>query len=153
MNMKNYRIFKDGDSPAQPEEKSSIKSIRIFRDKRNIWAFHCPKGTFGLAPAPITRKTLSPTIWGADKIIKSVTSLKKIDRPEDGFNLLFSDELFLNCDARLVFEEKFHDGWIYKIEPEYLDFNTKQKIFACPYLKLYFSEPPENVFVKLEKEK
>lgn len=151
--MKDHKIFKDEDSPAQPEKESSIKSIRIFRDKRNAWHFHCPKGTFGLAPALITRKTLSPTIWGADRIIKSVTALKKMDRPEDGFNLLFSDELFLNCDARLVFEEKFHDGWIYKIEPEYLDFNTKQKIFACPYLKLYFSEPPENVFVKLEKEK
>jgi len=151
MNIKDHRIFKNEDSP-EPEKESSIKSIRIFRDQKNTWAFHCTKGTFGLAPAPITRKTLSPIIWGADKIIKSVTSLKKIDRPEDGFNLLFSNELFLNCDARLVFEEKFHDGWIYKIEPEYLDFNTKQKIFACSYLKLYFSEPPENVFVKLEKE-
>jgi len=150
MNNEDNRIFKC-DENLKKEKKDYIKSIRIFKDKRNIWAFHCNKGTFGLAPAPITKKTLSPTIWGADKIIKSVTSLKEIKNPEEGFNLFFSDELFFNCDARLVFEEKFHDGWIYKIKPEFLDFNTNQKIFACPYLKLYFKEPPQNVFVRIEK--
>jgi hypothetical protein len=50
--------------------------------------FYIQNSSYDLAPAGITDVVLSPLVIGADRLITLGCKIKKIDNPEQGFDLL-----------------------------------------------------------------
>ena len=132
-------------------EKIGVEVIRPFK-KSNRWVFEKDGHTYDMAPAEALEVNLSPLVIGADKIISIGCKMKGIESPEEGFNLLFSQNYFPNADVKLVYVEEKFGGWIYSVE----ELNLKgllpgQSAWVCSYMGLYFSGPPKNIYLKAEK--
>lgn len=144
MNFKNQSIFEKN------IEKSNLKKIYLNKDHNSNWYFQDNKGNkFILAPSAFVEMSFSPLIAGANKAILFGCKQKNID-PSNGINLYFSEEQFLDADVRIEFKEIFFDGWIYDIYPENIKVDPGQKIWACNYLKLYYQQPPEKLYLRIE---
>lgn len=130
--------------------KLGVNAVKCLQ-KNNRWVFAKDNSFYDMAPANITDYLLSPIVFGADKLIQIGCKLKNIHNPEDGFLLLFSENYFPNADVKLNFSENKFDGWIYKVE----SLNIKgllpdQGAWICPYMKFYYDEPPQTLYLKLE---
>lgn len=130
-------------------EKSNIKKIYLNKEN-SIWYFEDEfKKRHTLAPAKIVEMTISPLVAGVDKAIFFACKNKNIDS-KNGLYLYFSEEEFIDCDFKLEFYQNFFDGWIYNVFSEKIKLDFGQKVWACSYLKLYYSEPPKVIYLKIE---
>lgn len=83
-------------------------------------------------------------VAGMDLIIDKAT--EHLDRPEKGFNLLFSDAPFPGFEITLeqieIDEPSYGGQWYYC--------DRFNKIgWLCPALLLYYSEAPKSIYVKV----
>jgi hypothetical protein len=131
-------------------EKIGVKKIKPFvKDGR--WVFEINSKIYDMAPAQITEVYLSPLVIGIDKIIVSGCKIKGIKNPENGFNLLFSEQYFPNADVKFNFTEQKFNGWIYSVEELNLKgLRPDQSAWICSYMSLYFSSPPKTIYIKAE---
>ena len=133
-------------------EKIGAKSIKPFV-YNGRWVFEKDNVKYDLAPASMTEMTFSPLIIGVDKMISTATKKKDILSPENGFNLLFSNEYFPNADVKLDLIEPKFDGWLYSLE----ELNLKgtmpgQKVWICPYMAFFYEDSaPETMYIKFEE--
>jgi hypothetical protein len=132
-------------------EKIGVNVIRPFK-KNDRWVFTHNNTNYDLAPAGITDVCLSPLVIGVDRLIALGCNLKKINNPEEGFDLLFSEQYFPNADVKFNFKEEKFDGWIYDVE----ELNLKgllpgQAAWICPYMRFYYQEIPRTLYLKVEK--
>jgi len=132
-------------------EKIGASVVYPFK-KNNRWVFKKDGQVYDMAPAQATEAALSPLVIGADRIISIGCKLKNIENPEDGFALIFSQEYFPNADVKFNLVEDKFNGWIYEVE----ELNLKgllpgQSAWVCPYMILYYKEPPKTIYLKIEK--
>lgn len=131
-------------------DKIGVNTLRPFKSKER-WVFKYNETLYDLAPAGIMDVVLSPLIVGVDKLISIVCQLKSIPNSEEGFTLLFSEQFFPNADAKLNFSDQKHGGWIYGIEELNLKgFMPGQRVWLCPYMAMYYLEPPKTLYIKME---
>lgn len=134
------------------EEKKEefIKKIFINKNAKGIWYFENESGRHNLAPAALAQLSMSPLIAGADRAILFGCKQKNIN-PENGIYLYFSENEFIDPDIRLEFNQKLFEGWVYNVFPEKIKTDPNQKIWACNYLQMYYKNPPQKIYLKLEK--
>ena len=131
-------------------EKIGVHTIRPFK-KDGRWVFQKDGKTWEMAPGQLTDATLSPIIVGADRMILNGCALKNIPNPENGFLVLFSEQWFPGCDVKLAFKENKFDGWLYDVESQSLNgVMPGQGAWICPYMKMYYKEPPKTLYLKME---
>jgi len=106
--------------------------------------------TFNLEPPEAVKISLPPYVEGVDWFVRSAMVAKGLEC--EYMKVTFCDSLFLGCDANLSYMDSAFGGWIYKIKSEFLRFKTDRKLWICPQMKLYFENPPSNLFISLEKE-
>lgn len=116
----------------------------------NRWVFERSGKLYDMAPANFTDYILSPLVIGVDKLINIGCSHKKFPKTEK-VKIIFSENYFPNADVKFNLHEMKYDGWIYKIE----ELNLKglmpgQSAWICPYLGIYFTKPPQSMYVKIE---
>jgi hypothetical protein len=131
-------------------DKIGVNVIRPFKSNGR-WIFNYNNKKYDMAPAGIMDVVLSPLIIGADRLIEIGCQMKGISNPENGFNLLFSENYFPNADIKLNFKEIKHGGRIYSVE----EINLKgimpgQSAWLCPYMEFYYPQPPDVLYLKLE---
>lgn len=143
MSFKNHTIF------GERKDDQNIKKIFIKKNSRGDWCFEKDGQYLNMAPAQITKMTLSPIVAGADRLIKYGCELKNINY-DKGIYLYFSEEEFMHCDVRMEFDEKLYDGWLYNVYSEKISIEKGQKAWACSYLSLYYENPPKKVYLKIE---
>jgi len=136
-------------------EKTDLEKIGVNAIKPIIhngrWAFERNGRKYDIAPAAIMDMTLNPLVIGADKFITLACKLKDIN-PETEFLLLFSENYFPNADVTLLLKEPKANGWIYSINELNLNgFVAGQSVWVCPYIIMYYLEPPKTIYLKIEK--
>ena len=82
-----------------------------------------------------------PFVEGADKIIDVV--VKDLEKPEEGFYLIFSADPFPNYKIKFNRENEEYGGWWYS--SEFLNMRG----WLCPALFLYFDVAPLNIYIKV----
>jgi len=133
-------------------EKIGVNTIRPFK-KDGRWVFRKDTKIWDMAPSQITDVSLSPIVIGADRMILAGCALKKIQNPENGFLILFSEQWFPGCDVKLALKENKYDGWLYDVESENLQgLMPGQGAWICPYMNMYYENPPKNLYIKIEKD-
>jgi hypothetical protein len=138
----------------QEEQEYKRMGVDIIRpySLSGRWVFEKDTRTYDFAPAQVVDAMLDPVIVGADKLISVGCRLKGIEEPEKGFFVLFSTNYFPNADVKLIFVESKFDGWVYSVEALNLKgVPANQYAWVCSYLKLQYSNPPENIFLRIEK--
>lgn len=131
-------------------EKIGVNTIRPFK-KDGRWVFNKDGKIWDMAPAQLTDISLSPVVVGADRMILAGCALKKIQTPENGFLVLFSEQWFPGCDVKLTLKENKFDGWLYDVTPESLQgLMPGQGAWICPYMKMYYNNPPQTLYLKIE---
>lgn len=121
----------------------------LQRDGR--WVFKHANQYYDMAPASFTEYILNPMIIGADRLIHIGCKLREIKNPQNGFWMLFSENYFPNSDVLFEFIEQKYDGWIYKVnEMNLKGLMPDQSAWICPYMKFYYPEPPEKLYLKIE---
>lgn len=145
-------IFNRDEQEKSDFEKIGVRVVQPFINKKNgRWVFDHEGTLYDMAPAGLTDAVLSPVIMGADRMIRAGCGLKNIDNPEDGFNLLFSNEEFPGCDVKLTKVEPRFDGWVYNVESVNLaGVMQGQQAWVCPYIIFYFKDPPDVIYLKME---
>lgn len=144
-------IFESSEPTGKSElERMDINTFVVKKSNGN-WVFEKDGSFYSFAPPMFAEMTLSPVIFGADKLINYGCKFKGMVGYEDGFNLLVSSSYFPACDIRLTYAEPFYDGWIYEVDGENLKgFMEQQKTWMCPYLKMYYDKPPFKLYLKME---
>ena len=132
-------------------EKIGVNIIRPFMSNGR-WMFEKNGKNYDMAPAGIMDVVLSPLVIGADKLIALGCKLKNIKDYENGFLLLFSEEYFPNADVKFTLLEPKANGWIFNVE----ELNLKgllpgQAAWVCPYMVMYYPEPPKTLYLKIEE--
>lgn len=131
-------------------EKIGAVAIECLQ-KNGRWVFRKDESLFDLAPAGATEFALSPIVWGIDRLIGNGAKLLGIKNPEKGCLLIVSKEFLPKAAVKLNYLEPQFDGWIYSVEELNLTgLLPGQKAWICPYMKYFFKDPPECIFVKIE---
>lgn len=130
-------------------EKIGVNVLQVSL-KDGKWVFEHKNSFYDLAPAQIMDVVLSPLIIGVDKLVMAGCQVKKI-KPENGFKLLFSETYFPNSDVKLNYREVKAQGWIYDIESLNLQVMRGQAAWICPYMQMYYTEPPKTFYIKIEQ--
>jgi hypothetical protein len=128
------------------------KIITIVPHKHNgYWMFEKNNKFYNIGLSNEAKLNLSPLIWGIDKLMIEACKNKNIQNYEKGFKLMFSLDFFFKCDVKIEYLDTLFGGWVYKILPEYfVDVPENQKVWICPYLNFYFSNPPNILYVKVD---
>lgn len=130
--------------------KIGVNVIKCLQSKAR-WVFEKDGMYYDMAPANYTEYALSPMIIGADRLIQVGCQIKSLAKPEEGFNLLFSENYFPNADVLFHFKEIKFDGWVYEVEELNLKGLMKgQCAWICPYMSFYYKEPPKNLYIRME---
>ncbi len=137
-------------NPINEFDKIRANVLEVFL-RHDKWVFKYKNSFYDLAPAQIMEVVLSPLIIGVDKLVMAGCQAKKIDKPENGFNLVFSETYFPNADVKLNYREVKSQGWIYDIESLNLKVMEGQAAWICPYMQMFYKEPPKTFFIKLEE--
>jgi len=145
-------IFGPKETPKTDFEKIGVHTIRPFK-QNGRWVFQKDNRTWDMAPAQLTDVSLSPIVVGADRMILTGCALKNIPNPENGFLVLFSEEWFPGCDVKMTLKENKYDGWLYDVTSENLQgIMPGQGAWLCPYMTMFYAEPPKTIFLKMESE-
>lgn len=121
--------------------------IPVIKNKNKFFINYQGR-SYDLSPSIATQMNMSPNIMGVDKIIAEAIKIKKINT--NNFNLNVSLDYFLKCDISMAFDKKLYNGWVYITKPESLSFYNEQKVWVCPYLKIFYKEPPRELFLKID---
>ncbi len=138
------------------DEPSDYDKIRVHTIepyiKEGRWVFNYGGAAYPFAPAVATNAILSPIVAGADKLLQIGAELKGLAcKDDDNVILMFSEDYFPGADAKFTLLEGQFDGHVYDVEPLNLPgVNPGQKAWICPYINLYFSTPPQTLYLKLE---
>jgi hypothetical protein len=147
-------IFPSESSNAYNESKTEFEKIGVNTISPYMvgseWVFTHNNREYPLAPSPIVSGTISPIIVGADSFIRIGCKSKNIKNPEQGFNLLFSQEYFPTCDVRLKFKDYFFDGYVYLIESQNFTGSTPHSVFICSFVNILYKAPPTYLYLKAE---
>jgi hypothetical protein len=131
-------------------EKIGVNLLRPFLSNGK-WVFERNGKNYELAPAGIMDIVLSPIVIGVDKLLVIGCKLKKIQNIESGFSVLFSENYFPNVDVKFNFFEEKCNGWVYSVEEVNLKgIMTGQRAWICPYMKIYYPNPPKTIYIKIE---
>jgi hypothetical protein len=131
-------------------EKIGVQVVKPYHHQGK-WVFDKDGQRWPMAPAGITDATLSPIVVGADRLINLACQMKKIENPEAGFTLLFSEEYFPGCDVKFTYREPKYDGSVYNVEGVNLKgIVPDQQAWVCPYLTFYYQKPPQVLYLKVE---
>ena len=130
-------------------EKIGVSVIRVFVSNGRF-CFKHKETLYDLAPAQFMNFVLSPLVIGVDKLVQFGCKKKNLC-VEQGVNLLFSTEYFPNADVKFNYRNDKADGWIYDIESLNLEVMQGQAAWICPYMKFFYSEPPNCLYLKLEE--
>lgn len=131
-------------------DKIGVNVIRPFKHN-DRWMFERDGRKYDMAPAGIMDVVLSPLVVGVDKLIVLGCQMRGIKNSENGFSLLFSEEYFPNADVKFILKESKASGWIYSIEELNLTgLMPGQCAWICPYMIMYYPEPPKNLYLKIE---
>lgn len=145
-------IFDKDETEKSDYEKINVHTIEPYV-QNGKWFFHHNGTAYPFAPAVATNASLSPVVVGADRIIQIGADLKKIKNCQEGIVLMFSEEYFPGADAKFTLLEGQFDGHVYDVESLNLEgIPANQKAWVCPYLGLYFDEPPKTIYLKLEEQ-
>lgn len=132
------------------DEKEKIIAIIPHKYKEH-WMFEKNNKFYNIGATGEVKLSLSPSIWGIDKLMVEACKNKNIVDYEKGFKLMFSLDFFLNCDVRVEYFDTLFGGWIYKIFPEYFtNVLEDQKVWVCPYINFYFPTPPKILYIKVD---
>lgn len=132
-------------------EKIGVHVIKPYK-KNGHWFFDKDGRTYDMAPAEIVEMTLSPMVYGVDRLIQNACLIKKIDVVENGFLLLFSAEYFPNADVKFTYVEPKLDGFVYEVkELNMMGIPSYQSAWICKDILRYFQQPPQNLFIKIER--
>ncbi|MHC4954982.1 MAG: DUF6717 family protein [Planctomycetota bacterium] len=85
-----------------------------------------------------------PFIAGADAMIDKAVVEKGIERPEDGFRMIFSAGPFPGYDFRLEWVREGDGGNWYKSD------RFEVEGWLCPALFKYFDQAPREIYTKIE---
>jgi hypothetical protein len=141
-------IFPETDNRSDLE-KLGINAFKVFKSGGR-WVFEKGGKTYDFAPAQITDASLSPVVVGADRLINLGCKSKNMADYENGFVLLVSNNYFPSCDVRLGYKEPLYDGWLYDVYSENLQgVMAGQQTWICPYIKFYYTEPPNILYLKM----
>lgn len=140
-----------GNEPEKSDfEKIGVQTIRPFC-VNGRWMFRKDNKTYDMAPAGVVDVALSPIVLGADRLIRVGCQMKGIQNPDKGFLLLFSTEYFPGADVKFNLGEQMLGGWVYTVEELNLTgLLPGQSAWVCPYLTLYYNEPPKTLYLKME---
>lgn len=142
MNLKNYSIF----------DKKENNNNKIFIFKKNKdWYFEIKGFSYLLKPADIVNMSMSPIVKGANELIEFGCENKIIKTPENGFNIIFNDEEYLNYDVRFELDQNYKNGWVYNVFMPKYKIDKIIKVWACDYLKIFYKQPPKIVYVSIEE--
>ena len=86
-----------------------------------------------------------PFVAGADTIIDRVLAVKGLEKPEEGFRLIFSAGEFPEYDVRLDWVKEGDGGNWYKSE------DYQMEGWLCPALLMYFDEAPKYLYARFEE--
>lgn len=103
---------------------------------------------YDLSASQMVRQSLSPVCKPVDEFLKYSAKLKEI---KGDFSVSLQDEWFFFCDAIMNFSCPFLSGWLYDIKAEKINLNYSQ-VWICPYIKLFFENPPNQLYVKIEEQ-
>ena len=130
-------------------EDNSVLAIEPI-NHNGYWVFRSGNKYYNIAPSHSTQLVLSPNILGVDKLMLAACKFKNID-PHKGFKIISSENYLENCDVRLEYNDSLFDGWVYNMYPEYFkDVQEHQKIWMCPYLKLYYEMIPKIIYIRID---
>lgn len=128
---------------------SEIINLNINQHKGKLFLNH-NGWDYDLSAPPLIEINFSPTTQAVDKFIKYCASLKNI-KNNDLIMEVQKDWFFL-CDAALKFDSCYFNGWMYEIKAEKIKMNYN-KIWICPLMKVFFENPPQELYVKVEESK
>lgn len=128
---------------------SSERSFRVISINGGLW-LEKDGWTFNLEPPETIKLSLPPYVEGLDWFIREAMKAKSMDCKF--IKVIFSESLFLGCDARLSYESVDLGGWRYSLFKEFMDFDSDRKLWICRQMRLYFDQPPRELFVSIVKE-
>ena len=113
---------------------NAISVIHPYRHN-GMWVFD--DGQHGLAKEPF--------VSGADGLIDMAIAELEIQDAANGFRMVFSATEFPDATFRLDWLRAESGGNVYRSE------ELDAEGWLCPALLCYFSEPPRQIFVRLEE--
>lgn len=122
--------------------------LNVIYKNSNFW-LEKNGWTYNLSPSPLIKNSLPPDVEGIDWFINEAANIKNLDKQNMRVN--FSEEIFLGCDASLLYMDYSFGGWIYSIEKEFLKFENYRRMWICNQMKIYFSKPPNKIFISIEE--
>lgn len=147
---------KSSDSVNFEKDVLGVRYIRPYKHGKD-WVFDDKDGIRRkMAPAPLTDGTLSPIIVGADRLIQAAALQKGIPDPQDGFVLYFGETPFPGAEIEMRWNSPAYNGDVYDLiafaDPCPFLVPPDQKAWLCPYMDLYFDEPPKVLYLRIEKD-
>jgi hypothetical protein len=140
MNLRNNSIF----------YKKEDEANKIYIYKNKYWTFVINGKEYSMNPAGVVSMSLSPMVKGANDLIESTLKYQIIKNPENGFYLIYSNEETLNYDIKFELDKSHHNGWIYDVKFKKIKTDVSLKVYACDYLRLFYSDAPKFVYVTIE---
>jgi hypothetical protein len=119
-------------------------NFNIVENKSKLFVMH-NSWPYDLSPSPIVKFNLPPNVMGLDEVLREGMIIKNI---KGNFFIDVDREWFIKCDINAELKKEELGGWIYSIKPESLKI-TNQDVWLCPYFKIFFKEPPKNIYLSI----
>lgn len=84
-------------------------------------------------------------VSGADTMIDCATEIFGIDKPQEGFTLIFSSHKFPSAQIELEWLREESDGNVYLWKDQNIEG------WLCPALFKYFESAPNKIYVEIKK--
>lgn len=126
-------------------EKETKKTRQTILKNKGKFFFTYNGWPYDLSPSELTKANLPPNVQGVESFLKQASISKKI---EGNIELQIEKDWFF-CDARIEYKERFMDGWIYNIFGEELQIPIGVGIWICPYIKFFYQEMPDILYLKV----
>lgn len=117
--------------------------ITIVKEKDGLYFCYKNKA-IKIAPDELTELSLSPTTQNFDNFIRNY-----IKENINQFQVEVQDEWFFFCDACLIFDSNYLNGWLYKIKSEKVKVPYTH-VWFCSYAGIIFDNPPNILYLKVE---
>lgn len=112
---------------------NSIMTIKPYKEN-SVWVFDEEK--FNIQKEPF--------VCGMNEIIDEILKQNyDKENPDNGFNCVFSNNMFPDYQEKLTFiKEEMGGAW-------YIHEKTNMKGWLCPVLYTYFEKSPKEIFIKV----
>lgn len=137
------------DDGRSDHERIGARSLMVLA-RGGRFFFERDGARYDMAPAAITDYAMDPLVLGADRMVILGAKLKGWEGRQS-FQVLYSESYLPMADVLLSLKEPRFNGWIYTVEPVNLQgFMPGQCAWVCPYMGLFFNEPPKALYLKME---